>query len=91
MSKIANPLEKKALPYNLSDREIQVLFLIANGKTNAEAAGMLYISPDTAKSDLKHAVEKLCVKNRTQAVYRAECIGIFAQNLLLFDKFINEF
>lgn len=89
MSKVANCYVNEIF-CNLNDREIQVLFLIANGKTNSEAGGMMFISADTVKSDLKHAVEKLCVKNRTQAVYRAECIGIFAQNISLFDEFINE-
>ncbi len=92
MSKIANQLEKIALPYNLNDREIQVLFLIANGKTNAEAGSILYLSPDTIKGDLKHAVEKIGLENRTAAVYIAGTKGVFQESTVkpLLDDIIDK-
>jgi DNA-binding NarL/FixJ family response regulator len=52
----------------LSQREIEVLGLIARGSTNREAAAQLFISEATVKTHLLHVYAKLGVKDRAAAV-----------------------
>ncbi|MYW93031.1 response regulator transcription factor [Amycolatopsis rubida] len=52
----------------LSQREIEVLNLVARGSTNKEAAKKLFISEATVKTHLLHAYAKLGVKDRAAAV-----------------------
>jgi LuxR family maltose regulon positive regulatory protein len=54
----------------LSDREVEVLHLIAAGYSNREIAGRLFISLSTVKGHTANIFGKLGVKNRTQAVAR---------------------
>jgi two-component system nitrate/nitrite response regulator NarL len=60
----------------LSDREIQVLKLIANGKENAEIARQLFISPKTVKNHISNILMKLQIENRIQAAVYAVRSGI---------------
>jgi DNA-binding NarL/FixJ family response regulator len=60
----------------LSDREIEVLKLIANGKDNAEIAGELHISPKTVKNHISNILMKLQIDNRIQAAVYAVKSGI---------------
>jgi DNA-binding NarL/FixJ family response regulator len=60
----------------LSDREIQVLKLIANGKDNAEIARELVISPKTVKNHISNILMKLQIENRIQAAVYAVRSGI---------------
>jgi DNA-binding NarL/FixJ family response regulator len=60
----------------LSDREIEVLKLIANGKDNAMIAGELYISPKTVKNHISNILMKLQIENRIQAAVYAVRSGI---------------
>jgi DNA-binding NarL/FixJ family response regulator len=60
----------------LSDREIEVLKLIANGKDNAEIARELYISPKTVKNHISNILMKLQIENRIQAAVYAVRSGI---------------
>ena len=56
-------------PYDaLTDREKQVLKLVAEGKSNKEVAEVLGISVKTAMSHREHVMEKLGVHNRTELV-----------------------
>jgi len=55
----------------LSDREIEVLSLVAEGRSNAEIATELYLSVGTVKAHVHHIFGKLLVRNRSQAVARA--------------------
>ena len=57
--------ELAALP--LSEREREVLAFVAGGKTNAEIATILEISPRTVQKHLEHIFEKLGVETRTAA------------------------
>jgi len=60
----------------LSDREIEVLKLIANGKDNAVIAADLHISPKTVKNHISNILMKLQIDNRIQAAVYAVRSGI---------------
>jgi DNA-binding NarL/FixJ family response regulator len=60
----------------LSDREIEVLKLIANGKDNANIAAELHISPKTVKNHISNILMKLQIDNRIQAAVYAVRSGI---------------
>jgi DNA-binding NarL/FixJ family response regulator len=60
----------------LSDREIEVLKLIANGKDNAMIAAELHISPKTVKNHISNILMKLQIENRIQAAVYAVRSGI---------------
>jgi LuxR family maltose regulon positive regulatory protein len=60
----------------LSEREIEVLQLIAKGLTNREIADRLFLSVNTVKVHTSNIYGKLGVNNRTQAVARARNVGI---------------
>ena len=60
----------------LSDREIEVLKLIANGKDNAQIASELFISPKTVKNHISNILMKLQIDNRIQAAVYAVRSGI---------------
>jgi DNA-binding NarL/FixJ family response regulator len=57
--------------YGLSDREIEVLQLLADGMSNKEIAGRLFISTQTVKTHIAHIFDKLGVSDRTEAVAAA--------------------
>ena len=60
----------------LSDRETEVLRLIANGKDNSEIAQELHISPKTVKNHISNILMKLQIENRIQAAVYAVRSGI---------------
>ena len=60
----------------LSDREIQVLKLIANGNDNSVIAGELHISPKTVKNHISNILMKLQIENRIQAAVYAVRSGL---------------
>jgi DNA-binding NarL/FixJ family response regulator len=60
----------------LSDRELEVLRLIANGKDNAVIARELFISPKTVKNHISNILMKLQIENRIQAAVYAVRSGI---------------
>jgi LuxR family maltose regulon positive regulatory protein len=60
----------------LSDRELEVLELIAEGLTNPEIAARLYLALNTVKSHTRSIYGKLGVNNRTRAASRARALGI---------------
>jgi LuxR family maltose regulon positive regulatory protein len=62
----------------LSDRELQVLQLIAEGLTNPEIASRLYLATNTVKAHTRNIYGKLGVHNRTQAVARARSLGLLS-------------
>ena len=65
-----------AILAELSDRELQVLKLIANGKDNAQIAAELVISPKTVKNHISNILMKLQIQNRIQAAVYAVRSGI---------------
>jgi LuxR family maltose regulon positive regulatory protein len=60
----------------LSDRELQVLGLLAAGKSNQQIADELVVVLDTIKKHVGHILDKLGAANRTQAVARARALGL---------------
>ncbi|MCZ4303313.1 LuxR C-terminal-related transcriptional regulator [Zoogloeaceae bacterium G21618-S1] len=64
----------------LSDREIQVLGWVRDGKTNAEIGQILDISPLTVKNHVQKILRKLDVSNRAQAVAKAVSIGLLGNS-----------
>ena len=62
----------------LSERELEVLELIAEGKSNEEIGRTLYVSMGTVKTHLKHIYGKLDVHTRTQAVARAREVRLLS-------------
>jgi DNA-binding NarL/FixJ family response regulator len=63
-------------PADLSPREREVLTLIARGATNKEIADDLFLSPHTVKDHTSSLYRKLDVRNRAEAVRRAERLGL---------------
>jgi LuxR family maltose regulon positive regulatory protein len=60
----------------LSERELEVLQLLAEGLTNPEIAARLFLSLNTVKAHTRNIYGKLSVNNRTQAVVRARALGV---------------
>ncbi|MDQ3647173.1 MAG: response regulator transcription factor [Actinomycetota bacterium] len=60
----------------LSEREREVLAHMASGATNREIADLLYLSPHTVKEHTSALYRKLQVRNRAEAVQRAERLGL---------------
>ena len=76
MIKAGRPPKMEGLVEPLSERELEVLYLIAAGLRNKEIAEKLFISLNTVKTHLKNINSKLDVTNRTEAVARAREIGL---------------
>jgi LuxR family maltose regulon positive regulatory protein len=67
------------LPEPLTDREFEVLRLVADGRRNAEIAEELWVTVDTVKKHLSHIMDKLAVSNRTEAVAEARELGLLSR------------
>jgi DNA-binding NarL/FixJ family response regulator len=61
----------------LTPRELEVLRLVAEGKTNAEIGQSLFVSVGTVKVHVERIINKLGVSDRTQAAVRAVELGYF--------------
>jgi|SRR5215212_1532639 ATP/maltotriose-dependent transcriptional regulator MalT len=60
----------------LSERELEVLTLLASGKTNSEVARELFVSVGTVKSHTGNIYRKLGARNRAEALARARGLGL---------------
>jgi DNA-binding NarL/FixJ family response regulator len=60
----------------LSEREEEILRLLAQGLTNREIANRLYLSEGTVKNYVTHILGKIGVRDRTQAALRAREMGL---------------
>lgn len=60
----------------ISERELQVLKLLADGRSNKEIATSLDVSPNTVKTHVARLFEKLEVRRRTEAILRARELGM---------------
>ena len=72
----ADTVAAETIRAELSERELEVLRLIANGKDNAEIARELFISPKTVKNHISNILMKLQIDNRIQAAVYAVRSGI---------------
>jgi len=72
------PAQARSL-YGLTGRELAVLRLLAAGRTNAQIAAELYISPSTASVHVSSILRKLGVSSRVQAAAVAERAGLLHQ------------
>ncbi len=64
--------------YDLSEREREVFFGLARGKSNAQIAGELYLGEATVKTHVSNVLAKLAIKDRVQAVIYAYEQGVIA-------------
>ncbi|MCD2441774.1 response regulator transcription factor [Agromyces sp. SYSU K20354] len=60
----------------LSDREVEVVRLLADGRSNREIAGVLFLAEGTVKNLVTSVLSKLEVRDRTQAAIRARDLGV---------------
>jgi DNA-binding CsgD family transcriptional regulator/tetratricopeptide (TPR) repeat protein len=70
----------RANPAQLTQREPEILALIAQGRRNAEIADRLFLSPRTVAHHVTAILAKLGVQSRTEAAREAERLGIGGQN-----------
>ncbi len=63
----------------LTPREMDVLKLLAKGRTNREICGELYIGMSTAKKHVQNVISKLGVSDRTQGAVRAIELGLLSK------------
>lgn len=68
--------EKEITNLGLSKRELEVLQLMAEGLSNDEIAGRLFVSLNTIKTHTSKLFEKLDVKRRTQAIEKAKRLSL---------------
>ena len=70
---------KQRLPQDLTERELEVLGLIARGQSNREIAGELVISEKTVKTHVSNLLSKLHLADRTQAAIYAITEGLVSK------------
>jgi DNA-binding NarL/FixJ family response regulator len=71
------PAWSQALSEPLSQRELEILRLLANGATNHEIAAQLVIAEGTVKNHVTNILNKLGVTDRTKAALKAKELGLF--------------
>ena len=80
-ARIPQPAPRKELQ-ELTERELDVLRLIARGLSNAEIGAELYISDTTVKTHITHILQKLNLRDRVQAVVLAYESGLLTTDVL---------
>lgn len=70
------PEDAPSTEHPLTDREIDVVRLLAEGRSNREIAGALFLAEGTVKNLVTSVLSKLEVRDRTQAALRARDFGI---------------
>ncbi|MCM4082672.1 response regulator [Paractinoplanes hotanensis] len=73
------PTEDQVKVDTLSEREREVLILLAQGLSNAEIGQRLFVSEGTVKTHVYHVFAKLSCENRVQAAMLAQRTGLLAQ------------
>ena len=70
------PADAAPLAHPLSEREVALVRLLADGRSNREIAGALFLAEGTVKNLVSSVLSKLGVRDRTQAALRARDLGI---------------
>jgi len=73
---VAIPATRSAMVEPLSQREVEVLHLIAQGLSNHEICERLFLALDTVKGHNRRIFDKLQVQRRTEAIARARTLGL---------------
>jgi DNA-binding NarL/FixJ family response regulator len=76
VSSMIPSLQMEQLVEPLSERELEILKLIAKGYSNKEIASQLFIAEGTVKNHVTHILGKLDVRDRTQAALKAKELGL---------------
>lgn len=71
-----SPAKADALPEPLSERETEILGLLAQGLTNKEIAARLFLAEGTVKNYVSSILGKIGARDRTQAALRARELGL---------------
>ena len=75
-AELASQLAEHVSDDNLTSREVEVLLQVSNGNRNRDIAELLHISEETVKVHIKHIMDKLGARDRTQAISIAVRRGI---------------
>jgi DNA-binding CsgD family transcriptional regulator len=75
---VPEPVVPEAVPFGLTDREREVLALVAAGRSNGQIAAALFISPKTASVHVSNILAKLGVTGRVEAAAVAHRLGLIA-------------
>lgn len=70
------PDDKKREDLGITRRELEILELVAQGMSNREIAGKLFVSENTVKTHCARAFDKLGARRRTQAVQLGKELGL---------------
>lgn len=70
--------ERALQTLGISEREYEVLCLLAKGLSNQEIADNLHVSSNTIKTHLAHLYEKLQVSRRTQAIHKSKALRLIS-------------
>ena len=76
VSSLVPAAQMEQLVEPLSERELEILALIAQGDSNKEIAQQLVIAEGTVKNHVTHILGKLGVRDRTQAALKARELGL---------------
>jgi DNA-binding NarL/FixJ family response regulator len=81
------PTGRPAKALALSERENEILNVVAKGFSLVEIAELLGISVNTVKTHIKRIYQKLAVNSRTEAVFEAHCSGLLRSNGGIYSEF----
>jgi len=76
ISELFDPDDRKRENLGITRRELEILELVAQGLSNREIAGKLFVSENTVKTHCSRAFDKLGAKRRTQAVQLGKEFGL---------------
>ena len=76
ITRMAEPTQARPQPHPLSERELEIVRLLAQGATNREIAAALVVAEGTVKNHITNILGKLQVETRTQAALAARELGL---------------